>query len=81
MPFASATFDLAVSSLFFHHLSSGTKQQVMNEIRRVIRPKGRLVIADWGKPRDIFARAGFGLVRLLDGFDSTRDSVLGTFLR
>ena len=77
LPFADATFDLVVSSLFFHHLRTVAKEEVLREIRRVLHPQGRLVIADWGMPAGLLPRAGFCLVRLLDGFETTRDSARG----
>ena len=78
LPFPEAAFDVVVSSLFFHHLGSKTKHEVLQEIRRVMHPEARLVIADWGLPASRLSRAGFCLVQLLDGFDTTRDSVQGT---
>jgi ubiquinone/menaquinone biosynthesis C-methylase UbiE len=77
MPFPSGSFDAAVSSLFFHHLTSDTKQSVLAEILRVLRPGGRLHVADWGRPTNLALRAGFLLVQALDGRETTRDSVTG----
>jgi ubiquinone/menaquinone biosynthesis C-methylase UbiE len=75
MPFETATFDLAVSSLFFHHLNRQQKLDSLREIRRVLKPGGRLHIADWGKPSSIVQRGLFLVVQCLDGFESTQDSV------
>jgi ubiquinone/menaquinone biosynthesis C-methylase UbiE len=75
MPFETATFDLAVSSLFFHHLNRRQKLDSLREIRRVLKPGGRLHIADWGKPSSTVQRALFLVVQCLDGFESTQDSV------
>ena len=75
MPFNSATFDVAVSSLFFHHLNRRQKLEVLNEIHRVLKPGGQLHIADWGKPSSLVQRGLFLLVQCLDGFETTRDSV------
>ena len=77
LPFPDDCFDLVVSSLFFHHLSTATKQKVLAEAARVLHPGGRLLVADWGKADTISSAAGFLLVRLLDGFDTTRDSASG----
>ncbi len=75
MPFESATFDIAVSSLFFHHLNRRQKLEVLQEIRRVLKPDGQLHIADWGKPSSFVQRGLFLLVQCLDSFETTRDSV------
>src|SRR5690349_10487259 len=56
LPFADATFDAVVTSLFFHHLRRDDKLAVGAELARVMRPGARLVIADWGRPRDRLMR-------------------------
>jgi ubiquinone/menaquinone biosynthesis C-methylase UbiE len=81
LPFRDHEFDLAVSSLFFHHLPSEGKRAVLKEARRVLRPDGRLAVADWGRPTGRFSRAAFLAVQLLDGFETTRDSVSGALPR
>ena len=78
MPFAEGAFDVVASSLFFHHLNQGTKRAVLVEVRRLLKHQGMLFIADWGKPAGIISRTMFLLVQVLDGFETTRDSVEGT---
>jgi ubiquinone/menaquinone biosynthesis C-methylase UbiE len=77
MPFSNAQFDCIVSSLFFHHLTRDAKIETLREVRRVLAPEGSLHVADWGKPSNALMRALFFTVRLLDGFETTRDSVSG----
>lgn len=77
LPFADATFDRVVSSLFFHHLSPAGKRQAAAEIARVLRPGGELHVADWGPAPDPVMRALFLMVQLLDGFENTRENVEG----
>ena len=78
LPFKNDSFELVVSSLFFHHLTTEQKSEALVEIFRVLKPGGRLHIADWGKPSTFFQRALFFIVQLLDGFDTTQDSVENT---
>lgn len=77
LPFADQTFDVAVSSLFFHHLRRDDKLAVASEVLRVLRPEGRLVVADWGAPRDPIMRIAARGIRLLDGAESTADNLGG----
>jgi ubiquinone/menaquinone biosynthesis C-methylase UbiE len=50
LPFEDSTFDAVVSSLFFHHVPLDLKEKSLLEAFRVLRPKGRLVIADMHTP-------------------------------
>jgi ubiquinone/menaquinone biosynthesis C-methylase UbiE len=45
LPFASSSFDLVVSTSSFHFWPA--PKQALAELRRVLRPGGRLVITDW----------------------------------
>ncbi len=46
LPFDEASFDLVVSSLALHNLSSRAQRRALGEAVRVLRPGGRLLIAD-----------------------------------
>lgn len=76
-PFDSDSFDIAVSSLFFHHLTSDQKLQAFKDILRVLKPEGRFYMADWGKPSSFIQRLLFYFVQMLDGFETTSDNVEG----
>lgn len=77
LPFGDAEFHAAVSSLFFHHLTRPQKRAALRELHRVLVRGGRVHIADWGRATGAIMRGAFILVRLLDGFATTRDSVTG----
>jgi ubiquinone/menaquinone biosynthesis C-methylase UbiE len=55
LPFPDQTFDVVLSTLMMHHLPHPLKRQGLAEIARVLKPGGRLVIADF-KPKQ--ERAG-----------------------
>lgn len=77
LPFSDGKFDCVVSSLFFHHLAREAKIATLREVRRVLASGGSLHVADWGKPSNALMRTLFFAVQILDGFETTRDSVTG----
>lgn len=77
LPFGDGAFDVVLSSLFFHHLQPPDKQQSLREIWRVLRPGGRVLIADFGRSASWLGRGSFQLIRLLDGYSNTLDHAQG----
>ena len=78
LPYEDGSFDAVLSTLFFHHLSDDAKLRSAEEVRRVLRPAGRLVIGDLGRPQDPLMRVAVLLtVQMLDGFDVTSGNVAG----
>lgn len=47
LPFSDQTFDVVFSTLMMHHLPAPLKRRGLSEIARVLKPGGRLVIADF----------------------------------
>jgi SAM-dependent methyltransferase len=77
LPLGDATADVVVMSLLLHHLSAHLKGATLTEAYRVLRPGGRLLVADWGKAQDPVMRMSFVGLQLLDGFANTGDNVRG----
>jgi ubiquinone/menaquinone biosynthesis C-methylase UbiE len=74
LPFEDGSFDMVVSTLFFHHLTSADKRRTAKEIARVLKSGGGLHVADMGGPADPLMRGLFFFtVRLFDGLEQTRD--------
>ena len=76
-PYSDNQFDKVFSSLVFHQLDRATKQSCLEEILRVLKPGGKLVVGDWGKASSKRMKWAFYVVQLLDGFATTDDNVNG----
>jgi ubiquinone/menaquinone biosynthesis C-methylase UbiE len=76
LPFLDGSFDRIAATLLLHHLTRPQKLRALAEAARVLRPGGELVVTDWSKPRGI-AKAGFLVVRVVDGFSPTADHAAG----
>ena len=74
LPLQAGEADVVVTSLVLHHLPLQTKREMLSEAHRVLRPGGRLIVADWAAPQDVVASAGFALLQVLDGFATTNDN-------
>lgn len=84
LPYQENQFDKIYSCLVFHQLDAETKLNCLKELHRVLKPNGKLIIADWGKASNKLMRFTFGFVQLLDGFKTTNDNVKGlmpTFIK
>jgi ubiquinone/menaquinone biosynthesis C-methylase UbiE len=60
LPFPDARFDVVLCTLMLHHLPGPARERCMAEIRRVLRPGGRVLAVDFEPP----ARRGGLLSRL-----------------
>ncbi|MCA1652445.1 MAG: methyltransferase domain-containing protein [Acidobacteria bacterium] len=47
LPFPDAQFDVVLSTLMLHHLPRKVRQQCAREIRRVLKPHGRVLVVDF----------------------------------
>jgi len=77
LPVESGWADAVVMTLLLHHLDGGGKRAALAEAARVLRPGGRLVVADWGPPRGLLPSLGFRALTAIDGAAGTADHAAG----
>ncbi len=68
LPFDSHRFDVVFCTLVLHHLPLRARAQAVTEIRRVLKPGGRLIVVEIGTARGLWA--AFNPVALLHGHDA-----------
>ncbi len=56
LTYGDASFDCAVSTFFFHHIDADLKRRSLEELRRVLKPGGKLIIVDVDVPSNWFGR-------------------------
>ena len=56
LPYPDDSFDVVVSSLVIHHLTSQDKVPAFREVRRILRSGGRFHILDFGRPFNVLTR-------------------------
>ncbi|MFF4193985.1 class I SAM-dependent methyltransferase [Nonomuraea sp. NPDC001831] len=69
--------DTAVSSLVLHQCPLAMKRAILASMHAVLRPGGKLVIADYGWQRTASMRLAFRVVQLADGVRDTQPNADG----
>jgi ubiquinone/menaquinone biosynthesis C-methylase UbiE len=77
LPYPDESFDHVLSTLFFHHLMPVEKAVALGQVVRVLKPGGRLHVADFTHGTDPLQRMLSWQVRLFDGRERTRESFAG----
>jgi ubiquinone/menaquinone biosynthesis C-methylase UbiE len=49
LPFGAAQFDVVLSTVMLHHLPKSSRREMTGEVRRVLKPGGRMLVIDFGR--------------------------------
>lgn len=74
LPFPDSHFDAVLSSLMFHHLPVPVKENGLQEVLRVLKPGGRFLLSDIGKPRSFMIPIAYAI---MIWFEPTRFHIVG----
>lgn len=77
LPFSDSTFDLAVSTLIFHHLKTDVKKKSMKEIYRVLKKRGRFLLVDFGQPKTLLSKILLKIGVLFEGKENMEANLKG----
>lgn len=80
----AGSIDKVTSSLVLHQCPLDTKRAILRAMHDVLRPGGRMVVADYGWQRSFAMRLAFRIVQFADGREDTQpnaDGVLPALMR
>ena len=73
----AGSVDAVVCSLVLHQCPLEMKRAIIANAARMIKPRGRFILADYGTQPTWLTRLGFLLVQTLDGFEATEHNRRG----
>ena len=73
--------DTVVSSLVLHQCPLPMKRAILASVYEVLKPGGKVVIADFGLQRTALMRLAFRIVQLADGKEDTQPNADGVLAR
>lgn len=77
LPFPDSTFDLAVSTLIFHHLKTDVKKKSIKEIYRVLKKRGRFLLIDFGQPKTLLSKILLKVGAFFEGKENMEANLKG----
>jgi len=70
-------FEKVTISLVLHQCSASAKDGILKNAFRLLKPRGKLLIADYGLQKNWLMSLLFNQIRLLDGYENTRSNKNG----
>lgn len=81
LPYPDNSFDKIICTWVFHHLREKDKKLAVNELFRVLKPQGKLVLGDWGKPANLLMSFLYYILQLVDNFKTSNYNRRGELQR
>lgn len=81
LPYKDCTFDAVISTFFFHHINFELKKKALQEIWRVIKRDGAVVIVDIDTPTNIFGRLCAWCAYLIFRQEEIRENIQGKLMK
>lgn len=72
LPFVNNSLDWVISTFAFHHMPAEEKVKAIGEIARVLKPGGKILISDFGRPKGVFGKV---FAWLSKGHSYTKDNM------
>lgn len=77
LPFEDSSFDIVTNILVLHHLPTEIKKQLMQEVWRVLKPRRRFLVVDFGKPENTFWKILMVLQGIFEEAKYLKDNIDG----
>ena len=80
IPLEEASVDLCFSTFAFHHFPTPIKLKAIQEIHRVLKPDGKVIITDFGRPASPLLKVVLKIGGKLEYMDGNLEGVIPQFL-
>ncbi|MBI5049937.1 MAG: methyltransferase domain-containing protein [Nitrospirae bacterium] len=81
LPYEDESFDAAISTFFFHHIDFELKKKALQEIWRVIKRNGAVVIVDIDIPVNLFGHLCAWCAYLMFRQEEIKENIQGKLIR
>ncbi len=81
LPYEDESFDAVISTFFFHHIDFELKKKVLQEIWRIIKRNGVVVIVDIDIPTNLFGKLCVWCAYLMFRQEEIKENIQGKLIR
>jgi len=81
LPFVDNSFDFVISSFVIHHIPKQFKRQAFLEMKRVLKRNGKVVIVDFGIPKNFVTNIILSLFSLIEDVGPNKKGLIPRLLK